>query len=227
MEFIKVEEQRKYIEENNGYQLFYINSSTSAEYSSHIDILKIMLEDYSSVLKIYVINDVDDNNKYEFQFYEKSQLIKNFINTNIGSITFFLRKYMQTITNNEKTEEKNNETDKPKDKEKYTEKEIIKRIQSLLKNNKIILFMKGTKTFPQCKFSNAVIFMLNSLKIKYETFNILEDCDIRNYLKIYSSWPTYPQLYINTELIGGHDIIKAMYDNNELDLIIPDDCFEE
>ncbi|ETW19834.1 Grx4 family monothiol glutaredoxin [Plasmodium falciparum Santa Lucia] len=219
MDFIKVEDQGKYIEGNKGYQLFYLNSSTSKEYGSHIDVLNMMLEDYSSVLKIYVINVVDDNNKYEFQFYAKSQLIKSFVNTNIGSITSFLRKYMQTLSYEQDTEEKN--------KEKEREKQIIERIQNLLKNNKIILFMKGTKTFPQCKFSNAVIFMLNSMKIKYETYNILEDQDIRAHLKIYSNWPTYPQLYINTELIGGHDIIKSMYDNNELALIIPDDCFEE
>ncbi|CRH01065.1 glutaredoxin-like protein, putative [Plasmodium relictum] len=208
MNFIKEEEQSKCVEDK-GFKLFYINSNKAKEYEHHINVLKAMSEDYETI-KIYVINKEDS--KCEFLFYKNNNLIKSFANGHLGSMTSFLRKYITSNnTNNE---------------EEHSEKRVIERIEYLLKNNKIILFMKGSKHFPQCKFSNAVIFILNNLKIKYETYDILQDEEVRNKLKIYSNWPTYPQLYINSELIGGHDIIKSMFENDELKSIIPEDCFE-
>ncbi|CRG93649.1 glutaredoxin-like protein, putative [Plasmodium gallinaceum] len=208
MNFIKVEEQEKYVEDK-GLKLFYINTNKAKEYESHINVLKALIEDYDTI-KIYVVNK-ENISRCEFLFYEDNNLIKSFVNSHLGSMTAFLRKYITSNNNNE---------------EKYSEKRIIEKIENLLKNNKIILFMKGNKHFPQCKFSNAVIFILNSLKIRYETYDILQDEEIRNQLKIYSNWPTYPQLYINSELIGGHDIIKSMFENDELKSLIPEDCFE-
>lgn len=80
--------------------------------------------------------------------------------------------------------------------------------------------MKGDKFIPKCGFSKQAIDILNELKVPYITFDILEDEDLRQTLKIYSNWPTYPQLYINGELVGGTDIIKEMYLTGELQDLI-------
>ena len=90
------------------------------------------------------------------------------------------------------------------------------RIEQLVKDNKIMLFMKGTKLMPQCGFSNTVVNILNSLGVPYETFDVLEDSDIRQGIKEYSNWPTIPQLYVSGEFVGGCDIAIEMYQNNEL-----------
>ena len=90
------------------------------------------------------------------------------------------------------------------------------RIKELLQKYRIILFMKGNRVFPQCGFSAAVIEILETYDIDYETVNILEDPDLRQGLKDYSQWPTFPQLYIDQELIGGCDIVTTMHQNKEL-----------
>jgi monothiol glutaredoxin len=76
--------------------------------------------------------------------------------------------------------------------------------------------MKGNKLFPQCGFSNTACRILDALNTPYETVNVLEDENIRNGIKIYSSWPTIPQLYVNGEFIGGSDIMIEMYQNGQL-----------
>ena len=95
---------------------------------------------------------------------------------------------------------------------------VEERIKKLLSDNKLILFMKGNRHEPKCKFSRALMEMFKQLPddIMYETFDILEDEEIRQGLKEYSNWPTYPQLYVNSELIGGLDILKELHENNEL-----------
>ncbi|MEN9227678.1 MAG: Grx4 family monothiol glutaredoxin [Gloeomargarita sp. GMQP_bins_120] len=90
------------------------------------------------------------------------------------------------------------------------------RIESLIKNNKIMVFMKGTKLMPQCGFSNNVVQILNALGAVYETFDVLSDEEIRQGIKEYSNWPTIPQVYINGEFIGGSDIMIEMYQSGEL-----------
>ena len=89
-------------------------------------------------------------------------------------------------------------------------------IENLLKSSKVVLFMKGNAEMPQCGFSANSIAILKHLGVSFNTFNILNDPDIRQGLKEYSNWPTYPQLYINSKLIGGNDIITEMYKNGEL-----------
>ena len=79
-----------------------------------------------------------------------------------------------------------------------------------------MLFMKGTAEMPQCGFSAKTVSILKSYAIPFKTFNILEDENIRQGLKEYSDWPTYPQLYVNSVLIGGCDIITEMHENGEL-----------
>jgi monothiol glutaredoxin len=94
--------------------------------------------------------------------------------------------------------------------------DINARIQELISSNKVMLFMKGTKSFPQCGFSNAVVDVLKKEGVPFETFNILADAEMRQGLKDFSSWPTFPQLYIGGKFIGGCDIVREMHAAGEL-----------
>jgi monothiol glutaredoxin len=90
------------------------------------------------------------------------------------------------------------------------------RIDRLVKGHRVLLFMKGDRSFPQCGFSARVVQILDSLLPEYETVNVLEDPEIREGIKAYSSWPTIPQLYVDGELQGGCDIVTEMYQSGEL-----------
>jgi monothiol glutaredoxin len=89
-------------------------------------------------------------------------------------------------------------------------------IKKEIENNEICLFMKGTPDAPQCGFSMAVSNMLKILEVNFKCVNVLENQNIREGIKIYSDWPTIPQLYVKQEFIGGCDIVKEMYENGEL-----------
>ena len=93
-------------------------------------------------------------------------------------------------------------------------------IQNHIDNNDVCLFMKGTPDAPQCGFSMAVSNILKILEVKFNGVNVLEEQSIREGVKIYSDWPTIPQLYIKNEFVGGCDIIKEMYENGELKKIL-------
>jgi len=82
------------------------------------------------------------------------------------------------------------------------------------------LFMKGTPDFPQCGFSANVVGLLNSLNVKYKSFDILSDMDIRQGVKEFANWPTYPQLWVKGQLVGGNDIITEMFHAGELEKIL-------
>ena len=92
----------------------------------------------------------------------------------------------------------------------------IDRIKTQLAAAPVVLFMKGTPDFPQCGFSAQTVGALRACKAKFEAVNIFEDPEVREALKSYSNWPTYPQLYVNGELIGGCDITIEMYKSGEL-----------
>lgn len=94
--------------------------------------------------------------------------------------------------------------------------ELQKKIDKLVQENKIMVFMKGNKLMPQCGFSNNVVQILNTLGVPFETVDVLSDYEIRQGIKEYSNWPTIPQVYINGEFIGGSDILIEMYQNGEL-----------
>ena len=94
--------------------------------------------------------------------------------------------------------------------------EIKDKINELINNNKVCLFMKGTPDSPQCGFSMAVSNVLKHLKIDFKGVNVLEDEKLRQGIKEFSDWPTIPQLYINGEFIGGCDIVKEMFESGEL-----------
>ena len=95
-------------------------------------------------------------------------------------------------------------------------------IQDHIDNNEVCLFMKGTPDAPQCGFSMAVSNMLKVLEVNFKGVNVLEDQNMREGIKVYSDWPTIPQLYIKKEFVGGCDIVKEMYANGELKKILED-----
>ncbi len=90
------------------------------------------------------------------------------------------------------------------------------KIDSLVEQNKVLVFMKGTKLMPQCGFSNNVVQILNTLGVPYETVDVLADSEIRQGIKEYSSWPTIPQVYVDGEFLGGSDILIKMYQDGNL-----------
>ena len=90
------------------------------------------------------------------------------------------------------------------------------RLKALINKAKVMVFMKGDRNTPKCGFSRTLIQILNETNVPYETFDILTDEQVRQGLKTYSDWPTYPQVYVNGELQGGLDIIKEMLTNGEL-----------
>ena len=89
-------------------------------------------------------------------------------------------------------------------------------IQNHINNNEVCLFMKGTPDAPQCGFSMAVANILKILEVNYKGINVLEDQKIREGIKVFSDWPTIPQLYVKKEFVGGCDIVKEMFENGEL-----------
>ena len=93
---------------------------------------------------------------------------------------------------------------------------VKEKIENLISTNEICLFMKGTPEVPQCGFSLAVSNVLKHLKVNFVGVNVLEDSEIRNGIKLYSDWPTIPQLYIKSEFVGGCDIVKEMFENGDL-----------
>ena len=96
------------------------------------------------------------------------------------------------------------------------------KIQNIINENDVLLFMKGTPVMPQCGFSAAVVGVLSHMGIKYNSVNVLEDPEIREGIKEFSDWPTIPQLYVKKEFVGGCDIVKEMYENGELKKVFDD-----
>jgi monothiol glutaredoxin len=90
------------------------------------------------------------------------------------------------------------------------------KIENVLTNNSVVLFMKGTPDFPMCGFSAKAVAILRDLKVNFEGINVLEDDEIREGIKAYGNWPTIPQLYVKKELVGGSDIMMEMYQTGEL-----------
>ncbi|MFA5584644.1 MAG: Grx4 family monothiol glutaredoxin, partial [Bacteriovoracaceae bacterium] len=96
------------------------------------------------------------------------------------------------------------------------EQDLSEQIKTLLNSSKIVVFMKGNADAPMCGFSANTTAILKHLGVPFKTFNILNDEEIRQGLKEYSNWPTYPQVYVNGKLIGGNDIVTEMFQSGEL-----------
>ncbi len=99
---------------------------------------------------------------------------------------------------------------------------ILEQIDTEVKNNDVVLYMKGTAQLPQCGFSGVVVQVLNLLNVPFKDINVLEDPEIRQGIKDYANWPTIPQLYIKGEFIGGCDIVREMYQSGELKTFLQD-----
>src|SRR5947208_2600394 len=97
---------------------------------------------------------------------------------------------------------------------------LKQKIETLIGQNKILLFVKGTKSFPQCGFSNAVITIFKQIGAPFETVNILQEGDLRQGMNEYSQWPTFPQVYVAGEFIGGCDIVREMHEKGELAKVV-------
>ncbi|MCB1591864.1 MAG: Grx4 family monothiol glutaredoxin [Alphaproteobacteria bacterium] len=99
---------------------------------------------------------------------------------------------------------------------------IFDRIRKEIKENDIVLFMKGTAAYPQCGFSAVVVQVLTHLGLPFRDINVLEDNDIREGIKEFTDWPTIPQLYVKGEFVGGSDIVREMYQTGELQELLAD-----
>jgi len=97
------------------------------------------------------------------------------------------------------------------------------RISEMVTKNGVFLFMKGTRTMPQCGFSARAVAVLEHLGTEYSTFDVLSDPEIRQGIKDYASWPTIPQLYVGGEFVGGSDIVMQMFESGELSQLINKD----
>jgi len=98
--------------------------------------------------------------------------------------------------------------------------EVTEQIRKEISDNEVVLFMKGTPVFPQCGFSAAVVQLLNHLGVKFKGIDVLEDPEIRQGIKEFSSWPTIPQLFVKGEFIGGCDIVRDMFQSGELTTVL-------
>jgi len=103
------------------------------------------------------------------------------------------------------------------------EEALRDRIQGIIDSNEVVLFMKGTKHFPQCGFSATVVEVLRRSGSDFQDVNVLEDPAIRQGIKEFANWPTIPQLYVRGQFVGGCDIVREMYENGELGALLSPD----
>jgi monothiol glutaredoxin len=94
--------------------------------------------------------------------------------------------------------------------------EAIDRIRAVIASDRIVIFMKGNRNFPQCGFSAATVEVFEELGVPYSTVDVLADQEVRDAIKTYSNWPTIPQVYVNGKFVGGCDIVREMYQSGEL-----------
>lgn len=99
---------------------------------------------------------------------------------------------------------------------------VNERIQGYVDSADVVLFMKGTPVFPQCGFSSVVSQVLQHVGVKFDSYNVLEDQDLREGIKVFSDWPTIPQLYVKGEFVGGCDIVREMFESGELQQLMTD-----
>lgn len=101
-----------------------------------------------------------------------------------------------------------------------TDTATLESIRKTVEGHDVVLFMKGTPLFPQCGFSSLVSRVLQHMGVEYHPVNVLEDMDVREGVKVYSDWPTIPQLYVKGEFVGGCDIVKEMFETGELKALL-------
>ncbi len=99
---------------------------------------------------------------------------------------------------------------------------VFDRIRQDIKDNDVVLYMKGTPVFPQCGFSAAVVQVLTNAGVKFKGVNVLTDPEVREGIKAFANWPTIPQLYVKGEFVGGCDIVREMFETGELQSLLKD-----
>jgi len=161
------------------------------EINEHIQFLYVPAEDLSEISLKYKIEAVPT-----VLYFRNNSIIDRIDGVNIALLT---SKCKSLIGAAEETKTNLNE-----------------RLKGLINKSQVMVFMKGDRDAPRCGFSKQLIGILNETKIPYETFDILTDEEVRQGLKKYSDWPTYPQVYVKGELIGGLDIIKELLASDEL-----------
>ncbi len=100
------------------------------------------------------------------------------------------------------------------------DQKLIEQIKAIIDQNQVVLFMKGSRLFPQCGFSAQVVGILKRLEVPFKDVNILTDQALRDGMKEYSEWPTFPQLYVGGQLVGGCDIVNQLYASGELEKLL-------
>ena len=98
--------------------------------------------------------------------------------------------------------------------------DIFEQIKQQVEGNRVVLYMKGTPSFPQCGFSNVAAEILKRLGVEYQSYDVLSDPGLREGIKQFSNWPTVPQLYVDGEFVGGCDIMRSMYESGELEKLV-------
>ncbi|HKD68982.1 MAG TPA: Grx4 family monothiol glutaredoxin [Candidatus Binataceae bacterium] len=98
--------------------------------------------------------------------------------------------------------------------------DVTERIQSAVSNNKVMIFMKGTASFPQCGFSAATVQVFEQLGVPFETADVLSDPELRDGIKRFTNWPTIPQVFVGGKFIGGCDIVREMYESGDLKTLV-------
>jgi monothiol glutaredoxin len=101
-----------------------------------------------------------------------------------------------------------------------TKEEYLAQFKNEVSNNDVVVYMKGNQKMPQCGFSAAVVAVFQNLNVPFKDVNVLADEGVRTYLKEFSNWPTFPQIYVKGELIGGCDILREMYEAGELQALL-------
>jgi monothiol glutaredoxin len=104
---------------------------------------------------------------------------------------------------------------------------ILDQIKNDIESNDIVLYMKGTASSPMCGFSGAIVKVLQALNIPFKDINVLESNELREAIKVYSDWPTIPQLYVKQQFIGGCDIVREMYKSGDLQQLLKDNALLE
>jgi len=184
-------------------QLNQIFDQLSETYPN-VHFVKVEAEKFESVTEKYSVTAVPS-----FIFLKNQTSFDKVEGANAPELVNKLEKYNQIKPSSERTTLVD-----PKE-------QLHQRLEKLIRFAPVMLFMKGTPTTPQCGFSNKIVEILNNNNIKFHSFNILSDEEVRSGLKEFSNWPTFPQLYADGKFIGGLDIVKEMADEGELLNIIP------
>jgi len=161
---------------------------------------KCQAEDLSEISLKYKIEAVPT-----IILFRSSKVIDRVDGADAAKLTAKVKQHCQNTT-----------TDVPQNGDNKVPQSLEEKLKGLINRHNVMLFMKGDRNNPRCGFSKQTIHILNEIGVEYGTFDILTDEDVRQGLKVFSEWPTYPQLYVKGELIGGLDIIKEMQAAGEL-----------